>query len=234
MKKIILIVVVLLLSCGRENNKELKESSNKHDTVEKSYSVDSLQLKHKTVKDFKFGQLYNDSELSLGSIYVNYNSGKYKFEEEYPDFLVDSTLTEDERYNSLLNLENESFSAMDKNVICVRNFAVSDVNNQGNLLTIFFKKEKRDKWKVIDIIKIGKAIDMKEYQYKMEGNQYLCFSCYNNKHNQYFGVVINKIDKSGKYEKVLRAFKFDLEKEKIVEINLKREKIECFPEIGDE
>lgn len=234
MKKVILIVIVLLLSCGRKNNKELKESSNKYDTVEKSYSVDSLQLKHKIVKEFKFGQLYNDSEFSLGSIYVNYDSGKYKFEKEYPDFLIDSTVTEDEKYQILLQLENENLSAKDKNIISVRNFRVSHINNRGNLLTILFKKEKGEKWKVIDIIKIGKAIDMKEYQYEMEGNQYLSFSCYNNKQNQYFGLVINKINKSGKYEKVLRAFKFDLEKEKIVEINLKREKIECFPEIGDE
>ena len=46
--------------------------------------------------------------------------------------------------------------------------------------------------------------------------------------------MINEIDKSEKYKKVLRAFKFDLEKEIIVEVDLKKEKVECFPEIGDE
>jgi hypothetical protein len=131
-----------------------------------------------------------------------------------------------------LVLNNEK--ASDQNVIKIRDFGVLNINQKGNLLTIFFKKEQGEKWKVIDVLHIGKAINTDEHQYKMEGNQYLSFDCYNNKHNQYFGIVINKINSSGKYEKVLKAYKFDLLNKKIVEIDLKKEKVECFPEIGDE
>ncbi|MEN2400565.1 hypothetical protein GKZ90_0012305 [Flavobacterium sp. MC2016-06] len=197
-------------------------------------SVEVKEDRHAKNKDFKIGQLYNDSDLNIGSIYVNYNSGKYKFDENYHDFLVDSTVTEDESYQSIGNLENENISAKDKNVIRIRDFGVADSNDRGNFSLIFCKKIKDEKWKVIDIVNIGKAIDMSEHQYKMEGNKYLSFSCYNNKGYQYYGLVINKIDSSGKYEKVLKAYKYDFVNEKIVEVDLKKEKVECFPEIGDE
>lgn len=232
MKKIILLAVVLLFSCGKKDQKEINKLSNEHDTIKENSSVDSLQASNKKKTDFKIDEVYKDSDLDLAGIYINYNNGKYKFEEENPDFLIDSTITEDEKHQSILVLNDEK--ASDQNVIKIRDFGVLNINQKGNLLTVFFKKEQGKKWKVIDILDIGKAINTDEHQYKMEGNQYLSFDCYNNKHNQYFGVVINKINSSGKYDKVIKAYKFDLLNGKIVEIDLKKEKIECFPEIGDE
>ncbi|WP_337966767.1 hypothetical protein [uncultured Flavobacterium sp.] len=232
MKKIILLVVILLFSCGKKSQTEINKLSNEHDTIKENSSEDSLQVSNKKKPDFKIDEVYKDSDLDLTGIYVNYNNGKYKFEEEYPDFLIDSTINEDEKHQSILILNDEK--ASDQNVIKIRDFGVLNINQKGNLLTVFFKKEKGEKWKVIDILDIGKAINMDEHQYKMEGNQYLSFDCYNNKRNQYFGVVINKINSSGKYDKVLKAYKFDLLNGKIIEIDLKKEKVECFPEIGDE
>ena len=228
MRNIVLILIFVFFSCNQKNENVLTKQNTRVDKTlhdQKEYSKN---------KRFEIGQLYNESDVSLGSIYVNYNSGKYKFEKEYPDFLVDSTLTEDERNNSLLNLENASLSAKDKNIISLRNFAVSNINNQGKLSEIFLKKERDERWKVIDIVDIGKAINGDINQYEMEGNQYLSFSCYNNKGYQYFGIVVNKVNSLRKYEKVLKAYKFDLVNEKIIEVDLKKEKVECFPEIGDE
>lgn len=232
MKKIVLFIVVILLSCGKKNEKEYTESSDKYHTLKKDSLAESLKSNNKKNGDFKIGELLNDSDLNIAGIYANYGSGKYKFEQEYPDFLIDSTLTEDRRYQSILNLERETIK--DENVIRMKDFGVLNINNQGNLLKILLKKEKIDKWKVIDILSIGKAINKDMNQYEMEGNKCLSFTCYNNKKDQYFGVVINKITASGKYEKVLKAFKFDLVKEKIIEVDLKKEKVDCFPEIGDE
>ncbi|OXA71735.1 hypothetical protein B0A67_10290 [Flavobacterium aquidurense] len=232
MKKIFLLIVVLLFSCGKKSQNEINKTSNEYDTLKKNSSIDSLEVTNKKKEDFKIGKIYKDSDFNVVGIYVNYSNGKYKFEKEYPDFLIDSTITEEEKYQKILSLNNEKTN--DQNVIKIRDFGLLNINHKGTLLTIFLKKEKADKWKVIDILDIGKTINMDEYQYKMEGNQYLSFDCYNSKHNQYFGVVIDKINSSGKYEKVLKAYKFDLINEKIVEIDLKKEKVECFPEIGDE
>src|SRR6218665_863007 len=220
MRNIVLILIFVFFSCNQKNENVLTKQNTRVDKTlhdQKEYSKN---------KRFEIGQLYNESDVSLGSIYVNYNSGKYKFEKEYPDFLVDSTLTEDERNNSLLNLENASLSAKDKNIISLRNFAVSNINNQGKLSEIFLKKERDERWKVIDIVDIGKAINGDINQYEMEGNQYLSFSCYNNKGYQYFGIVVNKVNSLRKYEKVLKAYKFDLVNEKIIEVDLKKEKVE--------
>lgn len=232
MKKIFLLAVVLLFSCGKKSQNEINKLSNEHDTIKENSLVDSLQVSNKKKSDFKIDEVYKDSDLDLAGININYSNGKYKFEEENLDFLIDSTITEDEKHQSILVLNDEK--ASDQDVIKIRDFGVLNINQKGNLLTVFFKKEKGEKWKVIDILEIGKAINTVEHQYKMEGNQYLSFDCYNNKHNQYFGVVINKINSSGKYDKVIKAYKFDLLKGKIVEIDLKKEKVECFPEIGDE
>ncbi|TDW46588.1 hypothetical protein EV144_106260 [Flavobacterium sp. 270] len=224
-------ISIILISCAEKKEKEFNELSNDSDTIKKNL-VDSLKSSDKKNEDFKIGKIYNDSDLNLASININYNNGKYKFEREYPDFLIDSTITEEEKKQSILVLGNENVT--DKNVIRIEDFGVLNINDQGNLLTVFFEKEKGDKWKAIDKLNIGKAINTDLHQYEMEGNKYLSFSCYNNKHNEYFGVVINKVDPSGKYEKVVRAFKFDLVNGKIIEIDLKKEKVECFSEIGDE
>lgn len=218
MKKIILIIIILFISCGKEKKNQL--------TTKK----DSLELSQ--IRNFKIGNLYPDSDLEPSAIFINYNNGKYKFEEDHPDFLIDSTLSEDKKYQVLSALNNQNLIV--EKAIRVTDFGVLNVNEKGNLLDVLLKKEKKDHWKVVDILNIGKAVNEDEHQYEMEGNRYLSFSCENNQHHQYFGIVINKIDKSGKYEKVLRAFKFDLEKEKIVEVDLKKEKVECYPEIGDE
>lgn len=222
------IFIFSLFSCNQKQGKVSKEKK----IVSNLTLNDKRENYSKKKKDFKIDEVYKDSDLNLTGIFINYSNGKYKFEEEYPDFLIDSTITEEEKYQSILVLNNEKVS--DQNVIKIRDFGVLNINQKGNLLTIFFKKEQGEKWKVIDVLHIGKAINTDEHQYKMEGNQYLSFDCYNNKHNQYFGVVINKINSSGKYEKVLKAYKFDLLNEKIVEIDLKKEKVECFPEVGDE
>jgi hypothetical protein len=228
MRIFIVIFIFSLFSCNQKQGKVSKEKK----TVSNLTLNDKRENYSKKKKDFKIGQIYNYADLNLTGIFINYNNGKYKFEEEYPDFLIDSTITEEEKHQSILVLNNEK--ASDQNVIKIRDFGVLNINQKGNLLTIFFKKEQGEKWKVIDVLHIGKAINTDEHQYKMEGNQYLSFDCYNNKHNQYFGIVINKINPSGKYEKVLKAYKFDLLNKKIVEIDLKKEKVECFPEIGDE
>ncbi|MFD1604173.1 hypothetical protein ACFSJW_08290 [Flavobacterium artemisiae] len=224
-----IITVILFISCKKNDKEELIKSTIKNDSL-KIYTSDSLQSSVKN--DLKIGNTYNSAELSVAGIFINYNNGKYKFEEDHPDFLIDSTLSEDEKYQVLSALNNENLKV--EKAIRITDFGVLNVNDKGNILEVLFKKEKKDYWKVVDILNIGKAIDEDEHQYKIEGNRYLSFSCENNQHHQYFGVVINKIDKSGKYEKVLRAFKFDLEKEKIIEVDLKKEKVECFPEIGDE
>jgi hypothetical protein len=228
MRIFIVIFIFSLFSCNQKQGKVSKEKK----TVSNLTLNDKRENYSKKKKDFKIGQIYNYADLNLTGIFINYNNGKYKFEEEYPDFLIDSTITEVEKHQCILVLNNEK--ASDQNVIKIRDFGVLNINQKGNLLTIFFKKEQGEKWKVIDVLHIGKAINTDEHQYKMEGNQYLSFDCYNNKHNQYFGIVINKINPSGKYEKVLKAYKFDLLNKKIVEIDLKKEKVECFPEIGDE
>jgi hypothetical protein len=228
MRIFIVIFIFSLFSCNQKQGKVSKEKK----IVSNLTLNDKRENYSKKKKDFKIDEVYKDSDLNLTGIFINYSNGKYKFEEEYPDFLIDSTITEEEKYQSILVLNNEKVS--DQNVIKIRDFGVLNINQKGNLLTIFFKKEQGEKWKVIDVLHIGKAINTDEHQYKMEGNQYLSFDCYNNKHNQYFGVVINKINSSGKYEKVLKAYKFDLLNEKIVEIDLKKEKVECFPEVGDE
>ncbi|WP_017498042.1 hypothetical protein [Flavobacterium sp. WG21] len=86
MKKIVLFIVVILLSCGKKNEKEYTESSDKYHTLKKDSLAESLKSNNKKNGDFKIGELLNDSDLNIAGIYANYGSGKYKFEQEYPDF----------------------------------------------------------------------------------------------------------------------------------------------------
>jgi hypothetical protein len=51
MKKITLLVVVLLFSCGKKSQSEINKLSNEHDTIKNNNSVDSLQVSNKKKDD---------------------------------------------------------------------------------------------------------------------------------------------------------------------------------------
>jgi hypothetical protein len=91
----------------------------------------------------------------------------------------------------------------------------------------------KNNWKCIDIKELEKYSDTGEYNYILGNDKLFSYSCETDKGHSCYAIVIDKVNSQGKYNKILKAIKFDLYNKKIVEIDLKKEKVECFPEIGE-
>ncbi|QZK90599.1 hypothetical protein K5V07_08885 [Flavobacterium sp. CHNK8] len=216
MRHIILTLLLTLISCG-ENEKK----TNKNETTGNQKSIIKVQ-------NFQIGQVYENSIFEfLNKPNVTYSIGKYK---PYPEeeILIDSTLTENESHQIIMSVE----SGIGKNdeYINLKDYNLVVVNDNDTIKHLLLKYYTKEKSKLVDIFILGKHRENSNFIGDLEGNKFLCNSCYDKGTNEYFGIVIDKLDKNRKYEKVIKVWKLDLINEKFEEIDLKKEKIECLPE----
>jgi hypothetical protein len=120
----------------------------------------------------------------------------------------------------------------DEGIIRISNYVFSLQKNNGILYIALFRRVEENNWKCKDIKKIEKDSETGGYNYILGDDKIFSYACETNKGHSCYAVVIDKLNTKGKYDKILKAIKFDLANEKIIEIDLKKEKVECLPE-GD-
>lgn len=161
---------------------------------------------------------------------VNYATGKFIVED---DFVIDSALSKEERYFTLRDYKLNEYID-DKNLIRISNYTFSLQKSNGFLNIGLFRRTENNNWKCKDIKPLESYSKLGDYNYILGDNKEFSYTCETSKGDFCFAVVIDKVNSKGKYDKILKAVKFDLVNEKIIEIDLNKEKIECLPEMSDE
>lgn len=219
-----------IIAC-KNNNSEKQEIVSKDKKTVSDLTINDNKENYSKNKRYEVGQLYNDSIINFGGLRVNYNVGKYVFNKTNEDYLIDSTVVQSKKNE----LEEILFRPEDYpgDVIKISDFTFGLIKTEGILSMGLLKKAKNYNWKCVDVKEVEKISDTSEYPSELGNNKVFSYICETNKGHFCCAVVMNKINSSGKYEKVLKAYKFDLANEKIVEIDLKKEKVECEPERED-
>ncbi|AYN05781.1 MULTISPECIES: hypothetical protein [unclassified Flavobacterium] len=228
MRILILFFVFAFLSCNKKqepfnsdlsNNKSLNQDI--HDSEKK-----------KGIKNFLINEVYNEDDFDFSDVRINYSSGKFVIDNDFNEFIIDSTLDREERYQTLKDYAFSEY-ADDRSIIRISNYAFSLQKNNSVLYVGLFRKTKEDNWKCKDIKKLEKYSVLGDYNYILGDNKVFSYTCETMEGHSCFAIVIDKVNSVGKYDKILKAIKFDLINEKIIEVDLKKEKVECLPEIGD-
>ncbi|HEY1196221.1 hypothetical protein [Flavobacterium sp.] len=190
--------------------------------------LDDKKESYSKNKRFEIGQIYKGSVISSGGARVNYGFGKYIFDKTQEDYLIDSTIVTTKG----ITVEEVLFRPedYDQDVIKISDFLDGLIKANGILSMGLLKKEKNYNWKCVDVIDVEKATDTSEYPTLIGNNLVFSTICETDKGHFCCAVVIDKINAAGQYEKVLKAYKLDLVNEKIIQIDLKKEKVKCLPE----
>jgi predicted RNA-binding protein len=228
MRIVIIIFAFSLFSCNQKLEK-VKNIPKEKGTISNQI-LDNQKTIYTKIKKYAVGQLYNGNQ-DFGGLRVNYGSGKYVYLEkdvEGEGFLIDSTVTVTK------NIELDEILFRPENYpeyqINMMDFDVHIIKSDGILSMVLSKREKNKIWKCLDVIEVEKTSDSSEYPTVLGNNKVFSYICETDKGHVCYAVVMDKINASGKYEKVLKAYKFDLANGKIIEIDLKKEKVECEPE----
>lgn len=220
MRNVLFILIFAFFSC---NNKQ------EHTKVSKRVSVDKNDIQKSEAKKFVINNVYDENDSDFSDVQVNYNIGKFVFDKNYNEFIIDSTFDQDIAYQKLKDYLLDQY-ADDKNIIRLSNYVFSLQKNEGFLYIGLFRRIDKNKWECKDLIKLEKYSELGEYNYILGDGKIFSYACNTSSGDSCFAVVIDKVNSAGKYDKILKAVKFDLVNEKIIEIDLNKEKIECLPE----
>jgi hypothetical protein len=228
MRTIIIIFAFSLFSCNQKQEK--LENISKEKDIVSNQILDNQKTTYSKNKRSLIGQIYNDNSFNFIGLPLNYGYGKYIFlkKEMGESYLIDTIVTKTEN----IELEDILYRPEDypEHSIKISDFTYAVIKSDGILSMGLFKQEKIDNWKCIDVIEVDKISDTSEHPFILGKNREFSYICETNKGHYCCAVVMDKINASGKYEKVLKAYKFDLANGKIIEIDLKKEKVECEPE----
>lgn len=228
MRILILFFVFTFFSCNKKQESVNNDSLNKELPNAAIYDSE----KEKEVKKFSLNEAYNEGDFDFSDVRVNYSLGKFVIDNDFNEFIIDSTLDREERYQTLKDYALNEY-ADDRSIIRISNYAFSLQKNNSVLSVGLFRKLKNH-WKCIDIKELEKYSELGEYNYILGDNKIFSYTCETREGHFCFAIVIDKANPVGKYDKILKAIKFDLINEKIIELDLKKEKVECLPEIGCE
>jgi hypothetical protein len=223
---LLLVFVFVFFSCSQKQQPSKIKVSN-------SKSSDKQSLHENEVKKFVINNVYDENSSDFSDVQVNYNIGKFVFDNNYSEFIIDSTLDKDIAYQRLKDYVLDQYED-DQNIIRLSNYVFSLQKNNGFLYIGLFRRVERNKWKCKDLKKLEAYSEIGDYNYILGGEKFFSYACNTNKGNSCFAVVIDKVNSAGKYDKILKAIKFDLVNEKIIDIDLSKERIECIPEMSDE
>lgn len=230
MRNLVLIFTFVFISCNQKHDISKTEVS--YGKTSTQDSIQNLEKKNE-IKKFSINTIYNENDSDFSDVQVNYNIGKFVFDKDYNEFIVDSTLDVEVKYQTLKDYSLDEHTD-DKNIIRLSNYVFSLQKDNGVLFIGLFERVEKHNWKCIDIKELEKYAELGECNYILGDGKVFSYVCKTEKGNSCFAVVIDKENSAGKYDKILKAIKFDLVNGKIIEIDLKKEKVECFPEVGDE
>jgi archaellum component FlaF (FlaF/FlaG flagellin family) len=220
MRYLIVIFAFVFFSCNQKQE---------YEKVSNRVSVDKNDIHKSEAKKFLISNVYDENDSDFSDVQVNYNIGKFVFDKNYNEFIIDSTFDQDIAYQKLKDYLLDQY-ADDKNIIRLSNYVFSLQKDEGFLYIGLFRIIDRNKWKCKDLIKLEKYSELGEYNYILGNGKIFSYACNTSAGDSCFAVVIDKVNSAGKYDKILKAVKFDLVNEKIIEIDLNKEKIECLPE----
>lgn len=228
MRILILFFVFTFFSCNK------KQESVNNDLINKEISNVAINdsEKEKQIKKISINGVYNLNDLDFSDVSVNYSSGKFVIDDDFKEFIIDSTLDGEDKYQTLKDYAINQYSD-DRSIIRISNYIFSLQKNNGVLYVGLFRMIKKQ-WKCVDIKELEKYSELGDYNYILGDNKIFSYACETREGHFCFAVVIDKVNPVGKYDKILKAIKFDLINEKIIELDLKKEKVECLPEIGCE
>lgn len=213
------ILIVAFFSCQQKEK----------NIVHKNEVQNTENKENPHLKKILINAIYDEDDYGYTDLQINYGSGKYVFDEEFNEFIIDSTLGSEIRYQTLKDYKLSQY-ADDESIIRISNYVFSITKQDGFLFIGLFRRVGEENWKCIDIMKLEKYTELGEYDYILGDGKIFSYSCETTKGHFCYAIVIDKINSERKYSQILKAVKFDLVKGKIVEIDLKTEKIECFPE----
>ncbi|TDX11216.1 hypothetical protein [Flavobacterium sp. S87F.05.LMB.W.Kidney.N] len=220
MRNVLFILIFAFFSCNQKQ---------KYEKVSNRSSVDKNDIHKSEAKKFVINNVYDENDSDFSDVQVNYNIGKFVFDKNYNEFIIDSTCDQDIAYQKLKDYLLDQY-ADDKNIIRLSNYVFSLQKDEGFLYIGLFRRIDRNKWKCKDLIKLEKYSELGEYNYILGDGKIFSYTCNTSSGDSCFAVVIDKVNSGGKYDKILKAVKFDIVNEKIIEIDLNKEKIECLPE----
>ena len=238
MRKIIILTIlgVLIISCGKSNKKNNKLITQK-DSLTRIIANSKIKVGVSLEKDYQIGKIYNDVDFQSESnkslmtygININYNVGKFTpYENE--NLLVDSTLSTSKREERVLNFIGPNKEFDEEALLNIDEFSVALAKYKNIIHFLLLKKVSENSIKILDKKVLGAHRDNEEHLSFLSENRFFSHICHSSEKREYFGIVIDKLDKNRKYEKVIKVWKLDLINEKFEEIDLKKEKIECLPE----
>jgi hypothetical protein len=228
MRIIVLIYALAFLSC---NQKQVPLNDNLKANSSNLRICDSV--KKKQIKKISINTVYNESDYDFTNIQINYGTGNYTIDNDFNEFIIDSTLDKEVRYQTLKDYVLSQY-ADDRSIIRISNYVFSLQKNKGVLYIGLFRRIKNNNWKCVDVMGLEKYSKLGEYNYILGNNKEFSYACETSKGHFCYAIVIDKVNPAGKYDKILKAIKFDLVNEKIIDIDLSKERIECIPEMSDE
>lgn len=224
MRYLIVIFAFALFSCNQKQE---------HTKVSNSVSSDKNVIQKREAKKFVINDVYDENDSDFSDVQVNYNTDKFVFDKNYNEFIIDSTFDKDEIFQRLKDYSLDQY-ADDENIIRLSNYVFSLQKNEGFLYIGLFRRVDKNKWKCKNLMKLERYSELGEYNYILGDGKIFSYACNTSAGDSCFAVVIDKVNSVGKYDKILKAVKFDLVNEKIIQIDLSKEKIECLPEVSDE
>lgn len=224
MRNILCVLIFVFFSCNQKQE---------HTKVNYNLSSDKDVIQKSGAKKIVINGLYDENDYDFSDVQVNYNIGKFVFDKNYNEFIIDSTFDQDIAYQKLKDYSLDQYRD-DENIIRLSNYVFSLQKNEGFLYIGLFRRVDKNKWKCKDLMKLERYSELGEYNYILGDGKIFSYACNTSAGDSCFAVVIDKVNSVGKYDKILKAVKFDLVNEKIIQIDLSKEKIECFPEMSDE
>lgn len=224
MRNILCVLIFVFFSCNQKQE---------HTKVNYNLSSDKDVIQKSGAKKIVINGLYDENDYDFSDVQVNYNIGKFVFDKNYNEFIIDSTFDQDIAYQKLKDYSLDQYRD-DENIIRLSNYVFSLQKNEGFLYIGLFRRVDKKKWKCKDLMKLERYSELGEYNYILGDGKIFSYACNTSAGDSCFAVVIDKVNSVGKYDKILKAVKFDLVNEKIIQIDLNKEKIECLPEMSDE
>ncbi len=226
MKKVtFLIFALIIISCN------LKKDDIKKDKKIEDITADVSSQDEFNKELFKVNHTYHENSYNFIELLVNYNIGKFIYNEEFEKCLVDTLLVKTKKLELFEVLQNPKDYRNE--VILIDDFTLTTLKYKEKFYVGLFKILDIDKYKCVDILELEKY-KKKETYFDLGDNKEFSYNCETSKGHSCYAIVIDKVNSTGKYDKILKAVKFDLVNEKIIEIDLNKEKIECRPEMSDE
>jgi|GEM_PF-4297627 len=95
MRYLIVIFAFVLFSCNQKQE---------HTRISNRVSLDKNDIQKSEAKKFVISNVYDKNDSDFSDVQVNYNIGKFVFDKNYDEFIIDSTFDQDIAYQKLKDM----------------------------------------------------------------------------------------------------------------------------------